>query len=75
MPMSNAERQQAYRERHRGQRIQIFLSTHARAQLDRLARHRRYTVTGLIEEWTASAERRVTARLSGRALKRYLHGE
>jgi hypothetical protein len=52
-------------------RIQLFLSLHARKQLDRLARHRRYTVTALIEEWAASAERRATSRLSPKALKRY----
>ncbi len=80
MPLTNAERQQAYRERHLGRhgekaRIQLFLSAHARAQLDRLARHKDYTVTALIEEWAASAERRATSRLSGRTLKRYYDGE
>jgi hypothetical protein len=76
MPLTNAERQHAYRERHLGvdgekKRVQLFLSAHARAQLDRLACHRGYTVTALIEEWAASAERRATARLSGKALKAY----
>jgi hypothetical protein len=79
MPLTNAERQRAYRERHLGdhgekRRIQLFLGTSTRAQLDRLARHRRYTVTALIEEWAASAERRATARLSGKALKTYYDG-
>jgi hypothetical protein len=46
----------AYRERHRGQRIQLFLNTHAKKQLDRLACHERYTVTDLTEEWAASGQ-------------------
>jgi hypothetical protein len=76
MPMTNAERQQAYRDRHLGdgrekRRIQLLLSAGTRAQLARIARHKRYTVTALIEEWAASAERRATARLSGKALKSY----
>jgi hypothetical protein len=79
MPLTNAERQRAYRERHldagNKMRIQLFLSLHARKQLDRLARHKHYTVTALIEEWAASAERRATAGLSGKALKSYYDGE
>lgn len=76
MPMTNAERQQAYRERHLGddgekRRIQLFLNASTRAQL---ARHKCYTVTALIEEWATSAERRATARLSGKALKSYYDG-
>jgi len=35
------------------------LSTHAKAQLKRLARHRGCSITSLIERWAASAERRV----------------
>jgi hypothetical protein len=80
MPLSNAERQQAYRERHLGvdgtkARVQFFLNAATKAQLDRLARHKRYSVTALIEEWAASAERRATAKLSVKALKVYYEGE
>jgi hypothetical protein len=80
MPLTNAEKQRAYRERHLGTRggktrIQLFLSTGTRAQLGRLARRKDYTVTALIEELVASAERRVTAKLSGKALKAYYGGE
>jgi hypothetical protein len=80
MPLTNAERQQAYRERHLGVdgekvRAQVFLSVNAMAQLRRLARRKRYTVTAMIEEIAASADRRVAARLSGRALKAYLDRE
>lgn len=76
MPLTNAEKQRAYRERHLGvhgekARVQLFLSISARAQLGRLARHKGCTVTALIEELVASAERRVTAKLSGKALKAY----
>jgi hypothetical protein len=52
-----------------------FLDATTRAQLDRLAHHKGYSVTALIEKLTASAERRVTARLTGRSLKRYYDGE
>jgi hypothetical protein len=80
MPLTNAEKQRAYRERHLGirggkTRIQLFLSTGTRAQLRRLARRKGYTVTALVEELVASAERRVIAKLSGRALKVYYGGE
>jgi hypothetical protein len=79
MPLTNAERQARYRERHldagEKARIQLFLSLHARKQLDRLARHKRYSVTALIEEWAAAAERRATSRLSGKTLKRYYDPE
>jgi hypothetical protein len=80
MALTNAEKQARYRERHLGAegekaRVQLFLNASTRAQLGRLARHKDYTVTALIEELVASAERRVTAKLSGRARKRYYTGE
>jgi hypothetical protein len=78
MPLTNAERQRAYRERHLDAgakaRIQLFLNATTRTQLDLLKRHRGYTVTELIEEWAASAERRAASRLSGKTLKRYYCG-
>jgi hypothetical protein len=43
--------------------------------MGRLARHKGYTLTAVVEELVASAERRITAKLSGRALKRYYAGE
>jgi hypothetical protein len=51
-----------------------ILSAAARAQLDRLARHNGYTVTALIEELAASAERRTVAQLTPKALKAYYDG-
>jgi hypothetical protein len=70
MVLTNAERQARYRERHLGvdgekSRIQLFLNATTRAQLDRLARHKGYTVTALVEEWAASAERRTVAKSLG----------
>ena len=60
MTLSNAERQARYRERHlrRGggkRRIQLFVNipTKAKARLSRLARHKCYSLTALIEEWAA----------------------
>ena len=46
----NADRQRAYRERHlrRGggkRRIRLFVAVPTRKELERLARHKRYTVT------------------------------
>jgi hypothetical protein len=42
---------------------------------DRLARHRGYTITALVEELVERAERRVTAKLPSRALKAYYDTE
>jgi macrodomain Ter protein organizer (MatP/YcbG family) len=80
MALSNSEKQARYRERHLGvdaekTRVGLILNATTRAKMDRLARRKRYTITALIEELVESAEKRVTARLTGKALKTYLHGE
>jgi len=79
MALTNAEKQARYRERHLGvdgekSRVQLFLSATAKAQLDRLARHKGYTVTALIEGLAASAERCTVAKPAGKRLKAY-YGE
>jgi hypothetical protein len=79
MPLTNAEKQARYRERHLGTdgekaRIQLFLCASAKAQLDRLARHKGYSVTALIEELAASAERRIVNRLTQKAQRDYYGG-
>jgi hypothetical protein len=51
------------------------LSTQGRAKLKRLARHKGCSVAALIERWATSAERRVVARLTPRALKTYYDGK
>jgi hypothetical protein len=76
MPTANAERQRRYRARHLGPsgdlaRLQLYLSLNARDQLDRLAWHLGYSVTQLVEQLTASAERNVEAKLTDKALKTY----
>ena len=76
MAFTNSEKQARYRERHLGvngqkRRLTLFIDATTKAQLDRLARHNDYTVTALVEERAASAERRATSRLSGKALKVY----
>jgi hypothetical protein len=43
--------------------------------MGRLARHGGYTLTALVEELVGGAERRVTGRLTGKALKAYFDGE
>jgi hypothetical protein len=80
MALTNAEKQARYRARHLGvdggkRRLTLFIDASTGAQLDRLAHRKSYSVTALIEELVASAERRVTAHLSGRALKAYLDRE
>jgi hypothetical protein len=52
----------------------FFLEATTKAKLLRLAHHRNCSVAALIDDLAARAERRVTAQLSGKALKRY-YGE
>jgi predicted DNA-binding ribbon-helix-helix protein len=80
MALSNSEKQARYRERHLGVdgekvRVGLILDATTRTKMDRLARQKGYTITALVEELVESAERRVTGKLTGRALKRYLDGE
>jgi macrodomain Ter protein organizer (MatP/YcbG family) len=80
MALSNAEKQRRYRERHLGgdgekAKIQLVLDVHAKTQLDRVARHKGLTLTALVEELAAQAERRITVKLTGAALKQYMEGE
>jgi hypothetical protein len=75
--LTNAEKQARYRERHLGVdgekvRVGLNLNTDTRAKMGRLARHRGYTITALVEERIESAERRVTSKLTGKAQKVYL---
>jgi hypothetical protein len=77
--LTNAEKQARYRERHLGVdgekvRVGLNLNASTRAKMGRLARHRGYTITALVEELVERAERRVTARLPSRALKAYYDG-
>jgi hypothetical protein len=73
MPMSGAERQRRYRERHYDDLAHITLDVRVavRDQLDRLAWHYQWSMTQLVEEMAARAERAVEAELTGDALKAY----
>ena len=64
MPMSGAERQQRYRKRHHGNlaRTTVDLRQDARDRLDRLAVHYGLSLVELVEELTASGERRARGR-------------
>jgi hypothetical protein len=80
MALTNAEKQARYRERHLGvdgekRRLTLFIDAGTGAQLDRLAHRKGYSVTAVVEELVASAERRVTAKLTGRALRAYYERE
>jgi hypothetical protein len=80
MALTNTEKQARYRERHLGvngkkARVGLILDAGTRAQMSRLARHKGYTITSLVEELVESAERRATTRLSGKALSAYYDGE
>jgi hypothetical protein len=77
MALTNAEKQQRFRERHLGvdgekQRVQYFVSVPAKAQLSRLASYRGYTVTQVIEELAAAAERKLLDHLSPAEARAYL---
>jgi len=80
MALTSAEKQQRYRERHLGvrgtkDRIQLFISVQAKAQLRRLARHLGYTVTKVIETLAANAERTLLDQLPPRRQSIYLDGK
>jgi hypothetical protein len=81
MAFSNAEKQARWRKRHLDSsdgtktRLQFIFDSDTRAQLKRVARHRGRSVTPLIREWAASAERRIVAQLSAREEKRYYDGK
>jgi hypothetical protein len=80
-PLTNAERQARYRRRHlrdidgEKRRLSLFLDLRARRRLERIARHKRYTVTQLIEEWAAKAEQRITARMTLKEEKAYFSAD
>jgi hypothetical protein len=76
VPLTNAEKQARYRERHLGidgekMRVGLNLNVGTGTKIFRLARHRGYTITAFVEELVERTERRVTARLPSRALKAY----
>jgi adenylylsulfate kinase-like enzyme len=80
LTLTNAEKQARYRERHLGvdgEKVRVGLNLNAgtREKMGRLARHRGYTITALVEELVERAEQRVTARLPSRALKAYYDTE
>jgi hypothetical protein len=80
MALTNAEKQARYRERHLGvnggkRRLTLFIDATTGAQLDRLAHRKGYSVTSVVEELAANAERRITARLSSKALRAYYERE
>src|SRR6266446_6276047 len=77
MALTSAEKQQRYRDRHLGlhgtkERIQLFISVQAKAQLGRLARHHGYTVTKIIEDLVGAAEQALLDRLPRRQHSAYL---
>jgi hypothetical protein len=81
MALTNAEKQASWRERNLKNkngtklRAQFIFDASTRAQLKRIACHKGCSVTSLIKEWAASAERRITHQRSGKALKQYYDGK
>jgi hypothetical protein len=62
----------SHRERHLGVdgeqvRVALNLNAGTKVKIGRLACHRSYTITALVEELVERAERRVTTRLPSRA--------
>jgi predicted DNA-binding ribbon-helix-helix protein len=78
MPLTNAEKQARYRERHleKGTKTRghFILEATTKAKLLRLAHHRNCSVTALIDDLAARAERRATSQMSPKALKQYYDG-
>jgi hypothetical protein len=77
MALTNAEKQARWRERHLDSsdgtktRAQFVFDVSTTRQLKRIAAHKGRSVTSLIREWAASAERRIVGQISGKDLKRY----
>jgi hypothetical protein len=76
MAMTNAEKQRAYRDRHLGfngekSRMQLVLNVRARFQLERVARHKGYSVTAVVEELAAEVERRIVDRMTSKQRREY----
>jgi hypothetical protein len=76
MAMTNAEKQRAYRERHLGfsgekSRMQLVLNVHAKFQLERVARHRGYSVTALVEELAEQVEQRIIDEMTLKQRREY----
>ena len=73
MPMTNAQRQKRYRERNRDDLAHITLDVRlaVRDRLERLAWHFDWSLTQLVEELAARAERAVEGQLTGPALEAY----
>lgn len=70
MPMTNAERQRQYRQRHlkdldgTGERLNVVLSLHAKAALERLASFYGITQREALERALLDAQDRATAGLT-----------
>jgi hypothetical protein len=79
MLLTNAEKQARWRERHLKKgtksRGHFILEATTKAKLLRLAHPRNCSVTELLDDLAASAERRATSRMSPKALKHYYDGE
>ncbi len=77
MALTGAERQRRYRARHLGiegkkERLQLFIGIGAEAKLKRLALHRGYTVTKMVEVLAAEAEESLLDRLTPQQQAEYL---
>jgi hypothetical protein len=75
MALTNAEKQARWRQRNLDNgtktRAQFVFDISTTKQLKRVAAHKERSVTALIREWAASAEKRIVERLSAKDLKRY----
>jgi hypothetical protein len=79
MAMTNAEKQRAYRERHLGfhgekSRVQLVLNIRARFQLERVARHKGYSVTALVEKLAEQVERQIIDQMTLKQRREYFEG-
>ena len=71
MPISNAEKQRRYRMRHLGpgggyERLSVLVRIATKRNLERLAGHYGYTITGMVEALITERTQQVLANLRER---------
>ena len=76
MPMTPAEKQARYRERHlqegQRERLQLIVSTGTKRALERLARHQGTSQTALFEKLILEAQTAATAGMGGEEYRVYV---
>jgi len=79
MPISNAEKQRRYRARHLGpggsyERLSVLVRIATKRNLERLASHYGYTMTGMIEALINERTQQILSSLSEREQNDFYRG-